>query len=324
VVPHHRVQPPAVARVQHHLGGAGELVGAGEHPPPGGTAVGGAVHAALAARVVERTGGRDEDPPRVGRVDGDGADRAGVGQPEPAPGPAGVSRDVETGALVGDAAATGVDLSGAGVHGAVGCRGHRAHGLGQIRRPGRLEPLAGVAADPQATAGRGRVDRVGPPGVERERGDPATDVGRPHQGPPAARDRQPARGLRRLGERVPGQRLTPERLLQMAEVGRRRRPADRPVLVRRARRAGGHGPLRHRGGRHRRRAGEPHRPEERQCDEGKGNPPRAPHDQSPSTVDGWVRLAGTLHVYAPRWEDAREGAPRRRRPLDSSAGRVRR
>ncbi len=70
------------------------------HAAPGEPAILGQVQAAVAAGVEQPALRGDEDPPRVGRVDPDASDRAGLPQTEADPGPSAVGRAVHAGAVV--------------------------------------------------------------------------------------------------------------------------------------------------------------------------------------------------------------------------------
>ena len=232
VIPHDRVHPLRVHRVEHHLGGACGVGGAGQHPGPARAAVVRQVHAPLTAGVEQRAAGRHEDPLRVARVDRDMADGAGVAQPDAGPVRTAVGRAVDAGAGVGEAAAAGVRLTGAGVQRALGGDRHRAHGLRLVRRPCGGERGSGVGRAPQTAGRRGHVQRVGQPWVQGDVHDPAADVGRADQVPLATGRGQ----LRRLGGRdvvgVPRQLLAPQGLLQEPVLGGCGRPTHRPVLAR--------------------------------------------------------------------------------------------
>ena len=164
VVPERRVDAVRVGRVDRDVDGAGPRrrgeVGR-EDADPVRAAVGRPVEAALAAGRVDVAGGRDEDAVRVRRVDRDPADHRGVREPDVRPGGAAVGRLVDAVAAVGDAAAGGVRLAGAGPERAVRAARERADRLRVVVRPGRRVGHAGVGALPDAAARGGDVDRVG-------------------------------------------------------------------------------------------------------------------------------------------------------------------
>ena len=83
-----------VVRVEGDVDGAGVLV-AVEHLGPGLAAVGGAEHAAFGVGPEGVADGGDQHDVGIGRIDDDGADLAGVLQPDIGPGLAGVGRLVD-------------------------------------------------------------------------------------------------------------------------------------------------------------------------------------------------------------------------------------
>src|SRR6185312_10348256 len=83
------VEGVGIARIHDQVAGAGVL-GDGEHVFPGGAAVGGLEHAAVAARAPERSLGGDIDGVGVARIDDDAADVAGILESHVAPGGAAV------------------------------------------------------------------------------------------------------------------------------------------------------------------------------------------------------------------------------------------
>ena len=158
VVPLGGVDAVRIDRVDRHVDDAGVRrraeVGRQDRRPVV-AAVDRAVEAALAAGRVDRAGRCDEDNVRVGRVDRDPADHARVLEPDVRPRCAVVGRLVDAVADVGDAAAGGVRLAGAGPERAVGAARERADRLRVVVRPGGRVGRSGVGALPDAAARRG-------------------------------------------------------------------------------------------------------------------------------------------------------------------------